>query len=1423
MTKEETAHLEAALRKLETYPFYHDLTKKKNKRELRENIEAYAPELGIDPSDSERLLEYISQNETKAELERSGFDINQNPELTQEMIENIDYVKEIIEACQEERRQDLMREGFPLCGDIIIIKKCLPQMADIAKATDSEGVADVFCTGLPGLSDVIIKHGIDDIAEIVKASRPEDIQEIFIEGFPLCKKIIHSFGTRATADAAKRFKDRHVKLLFMYGLPACREYLIKTCANDQTALARVAEDLSDISQHCDAAQVNALFGSGLTPNKELITAYGTSPFAKIAKAARPKNIKDIFQSGIPLCKELIESEQDLVSLGSALAKITEKSRPADTKTILSDGIKTCMQHIKQAKISNPDIFQQTGNDLVIIANSCNPDEVASTFKLGITACAQIINRHGTRDLAKIAKAANPAHVPEIFKRFIPQNKTTIERYGLKRIAEAAEASKKDRIRALFAYGVPILQKAVDENVMTWEQAMDYLNEHAKDDSFYRQIRCIGSLINKGMIERYEDIQNIYEILANPKISDYENLIYFLEALTVDPKKMKIPLKNLIAAVMTTNLAASKGYIEVYIPGIKEAYEHLIQVRGLDSETRFLLRKLGSLLPLGGNQELIEKVRKEAIELQDESDGELEFIREKIHNHAGREDVEFIQEYINFLDSGNPEKVLEMFRQQALPVPDTLAHKKLLKTKKTAESLLIHLKQLWQIDSNATTQRIETVKKIAKQEGFSSAEWNSFLKNIDTVIENLEKGNFTKIAKSIGHARRDLNKAKAKTFGELAKELFYLDLMLENIENLAYMEVNKAYKSGEQGLPPIHTIEQLEETLEYMDQLLNSAIYSNLGTFATWLKNDQGQYVDRNGKTVNVTGRVETQSSAETNFQQALITIKKYRYYKNKDVPESSLISIIEAMNLIQRGVELYSEAVISELRSMLSTKMPQMKGKEAQIEAMVSPFYKTGAVYVLGELAGHILNFLTGGEGVIVCNGKAAGKVRIVETAEDVKKFKTGEIFIARNPTPELNSAMMAARAIITQEGGSTSHAAMIAREHKIPCIVARPRVMSDFSTGQHIMVDADNGVIKMISEQEAAEANERQSVPTLVAFSEMQTLSFKGLFPFETLSDLEKLREKKYILPLDASSEFDQVGGKAINLFKLKHYCARGMISGAVVPDGFTITVNAYVRTLINNYPLLCEELSDMTKMSEDEIEKIFLKIEIPDNVQRQILAEYKRIGGGYVSVRSSATTEDTAQSTFAGLHSTFIFQKNTKILLEAVKRCWASLYSHRAIMHRNLLGIEEQKARMAVVVQKMVNADFSGVIYTEITENFRYVTVEGGQRTERNVKKSKDRIKIEIVKGHGEDLVSGKKTPSIYIIDKKSNIRYLISGRMEKDIEEVMQTIVNAALSIEQLYGSAQDIEFCIKKGKLYLLQTRNIAVAEEVAAAAGNQNLG
>ena len=1020
-----------------------------------------------------------------------------------------------------------------------------------------------------------------------------------------------------------------------------------------------------------------------------------------------------------------------------------------------------------------------------------------------------------RDMLRLKGSLNFGGRQELFSRTLPLAVQLVEAKKVswdsivKGLLNISKRSKVDGV-LLYKYIIPSLILLVFSGKMSWDEdsiVIPKLLELVRPNRREVFGQFFFNMVQKGFVQSKEDWENMDKMLANPdvEIKSYEQLMSFLMVVCLDIKQMKKPLKNLIANLLTKSIPIRPAAVESQHHRVESFFNFVLEEKNLDSETKYLIRKVASMLPIGRKEDLFNLIRGESVVLKNMSSGLLSGIRLKIHNNPGKEDIKVIFEYLKFLDTGDITgfkrkcMISSNYNLQIIDFDAVLKARMVLKrdTKEIAESLLIHLKSIFLDKGGNFDQNLRKFKRIVPEEVLGSKKWKNFSGWLERISKHIDSGDFLGIAKIIGHCRRDLHKLRSTAKGNFSNELYYFDLFLENLEKLVYAELNTG--------KDVETFEEFEANLFHIEQLLNSVIYSNMGALKTWLKNEEGHYVDKKGKVVGIADRVQIEVKCETSFQKGLLKLKKYFVYKEKDVHEGSLNAVIEALNLIQKGIDLFSEAVISELRGLIEDRVGDVSNKEEVVEDFVAPFYKTGAIYLLGELSAKLLNFLTGGEGLIVCNGKAWGKVRIVRNSTDVAKFRSGEVFIAQNPTPEVNVAMIAASAIITQEGGSTSHAAMIAREHKVPCIVAKARACSDFKTGDYVIVDADKGVIEKISKSRFLELPEAVTVQTVQA--ELKELSLLNLFPMSYLEGFLRKRGLKHVVYLDESSDVNLVGGKAINLFRLRK------IKGLNVPNGFTVTVSAFVKTILHNYGYLSTRLVNYAKMSEKQIENVFLGLEIPSEIEKEIKAAYAGIGRGHVSIRSSATTEDTADSTFAGLHSSYLFRRGISLVLRNIKKCWASLYTARAVKHRHKLAVEEKKAKMAVVVQKMVYADYSGVVYTEITERFSYyVKAKGGIPKKKWVVRSKDKMKLEVVSGSGEDLVSGRKTPMIFVVDKSGLEFEQISGRVRKDFDKVISDVIKASLLIERKYfGLSQDIEFCVKKGKLYILQTRNIAVSE------------
>jgi len=272
-------------------------------------------------------------------------------------------------------------------------------------------------------------------------------------------------------------------------------------------------------------------------------------------------------------------------------------------------------------------------------------------------------------------------------------------------------------------------------------------------------------------------------------------------------------------------------------------------------------------------------------------------------------------------------------------------------------------------------------------------------------------------------------------------------------------------------------------------------------------------------------------------------------------------------------------------------------------------------------------------------------------------------------------------------------------------------------------------------------------------------------------------------------------VGNKAANLERL-------MSSGFSVPDGFCLTAEAYRQALArgNKDNELANILRDIDPGQTEKIRDIvrtiselFDIISIPDKITEEIKNKYKSNfkDGDLLAVRSSATAEDLPGLSFAGQYESYLNIKGADDLLIAVKKCWASLWLERAIIYREKNGIGHDNIAMAVIVQRMVPAEISGVTFTADPVN-----------GDNNV------LQINAVSGVGENLVSGKTTPEQYYITRSSlKIEKVLPGDAQLLSDAKIKELCGIALNIERIFGTPQDIEWAFCNDKFYILQSRDI----------------
>lgn len=320
-------------------------------------------------------------------------------------------------------------------------------------------------------------------------------------------------------------------------------------------------------------------------------------------------------------------------------------------------------------------------------------------------------------------------------------------------------------------------------------------------------------------------------------------------------------------------------------------------------------------------------------------------------------------------------------------------------------------------------------------------------------------------------------------------------------------------------------------------------------------------------------------------------------------------------------------------------------------------------------------------------------------------------------------------------------------------------------------------------------------------------------------------MTEKNFILHFDQPAMLETAGGKGLNLMKLTR-------AGMPVPPGFVVATAAYeafvkfngldealasaFAALGQSQPLL--EISD-------RIRAAFAQGVFPTEMEQSITDAYRALCKRArrtdlpVAVRSSATAEDLAEASFAGQQDTYLNIHGEAAVLDAVRRCFGSLWSERAIDYRARQGLAPLSAQLAVVVQQMVFAEAAGVMFTADP-----------------VSGDANQLVIDAAYGLGEGLVSGLVTPDHIVVDKRSGtlLSYSVSektamivptadGTQECPVprhkrrarvldRKRVQALGKLGQDVETHYGRPQDLEWCLADGNLYILQARPITTLPE-----------
>jgi pyruvate,water dikinase len=285
-------------------------------------------------------------------------------------------------------------------------------------------------------------------------------------------------------------------------------------------------------------------------------------------------------------------------------------------------------------------------------------------------------------------------------------------------------------------------------------------------------------------------------------------------------------------------------------------------------------------------------------------------------------------------------------------------------------------------------------------------------------------------------------------------------------------------------------------------------------------------------------------------------------------------------------------------------------------------------------------------------------------------------------------------------------------------------------------------------------------------------------------------------------------------------------------VPPGFVVLAQTFDSFLNDTPPpggpgqgdldvFIEAELNKVNYQDVNSIEKasktigdIITDSKVPENIEKEILAEFKKLKTKWVAVRSSATAEDSKIASWAGELDTFLYI-DEKNLIEHVKKCWSSLFTPRAIFYRFEKNLRKAKVSVAVVVQQMVDSEVSGVAFSV-----------------HPVTRDKNQMIIEAGYGLGEAIVSGAITPDAYVVHKKEgtildiNIaeqkkKIVMKAKGGSDFKPVAKAeqnkqkltgkqimeLAEIVKKIEAHYKCPQDVEWAIVKNKFYILQSRPI----------------
>ncbi|MDC7974842.1 phosphoenolpyruvate synthase [Bacillus sp. BLCC-B18] len=300
-------------------------------------------------------------------------------------------------------------------------------------------------------------------------------------------------------------------------------------------------------------------------------------------------------------------------------------------------------------------------------------------------------------------------------------------------------------------------------------------------------------------------------------------------------------------------------------------------------------------------------------------------------------------------------------------------------------------------------------------------------------------------------------------------------------------------------------------------------------------------------------------------------------------------------------------------------------------------------------------------------------------------------------------------------------------------------------------------------------------------------------------------------------NTQLSLVGGKGLNLGELSN------IQGIQVPEGFCVTTVGYEKAIEQNEELhtLLQQLTKLKKEERARIGKISKKIrevimivEIPTDLVEAVAHYLSRFGNEHAyAVRSSATAEDLPYASFAGQQDTYLNIIGKEAILQHVRKCWASLFTERAVTYRMQNGFEHNQVSICVVVQKMVFPEASGILFTAdpVTSNRKVLSIDAsfglGEALVSGLV-SADNYKVK--EGEITEMMVATKKLAIYAVKEGGTETKKIDPAQQKLqtlSEQQILELASIGRQIESYFGCPQDIEWCLAHDTFYIVQSRPI----------------